>query len=155
MNKSRRSFIGSITVLTGAVFTGLGGLFKPAFSFAQRNTMAFSAESAADAIAGLFPNKQLMPSDAVQIDVHDLVENGAVVPIKINADLTAIESISILVEKNPNPLIAKFNLGPECSGFIATRIKVAQPSDIIAIVESGGKFYSQRKFVEVIEGGCG
>jgi sulfur-oxidizing protein SoxY len=155
MNKSRRSFIRTITVFTGAVCAWLYGLFKPVFAFTQRNAGAFTAESAVDAIAGLFPDKQIIPSDAVHIDVHDLVENGAVVPIKIMSDHADIESISILVENNPNPLIAKFNLGPECSGFIATRIKVAQPSNIIAIVESGGKLYSQRKFVEVIEGGCG
>ena len=137
------------------VFFGLGEFFKPVIAFVQRNTGAFSAESETDAIASLFPGQQLVPSDAIQIEVHDLVENGAVVPITINTNLPAIDSISILVEKNPNPLIAKFNLGPECSGFIATRIKVAEPSDIVAIVESEGKLYTGHKFVEVVEGGCG
>lgn len=155
MNKSRRFFVKTFCAITGMIIFGLGEFFKPVIAFAQRNAGAFSAESETDAIAGLFPGQQLVPSDAIQIDVHDLVENGAVVPITINTDLTAIDSISILVEKNPNPLIAKFNLGPECSGFIATRIKVAEPSDIIAIVESEGTLYSGRKFVEVIEGGCG
>ena len=155
MNKSRRFFVKAFCVITGTVFIGLGELLKPAIAFMQRNAGAFSAESETDAIAGLFPGKQLVPSDAIQIDVHDLVENGAVVPVRINTDLTAIDSISILVEKNPNPLIAKFNLGPECSGFIATRIKVAEPSDIVAIVESEGKLYTGHKFVEVVEGGCG
>ena len=103
------------------ILIGVGDLFKPAIAFVQRNVKAFSAESETDAVTSLFSDKQLVPSNAIHIDVHDLVENGAVVPIKINADLPAIDSISILVEKNPNPLIAKFNLGPECSGFIATR----------------------------------
>ena len=155
MNKSRRSFIKTFFVISGTIVTGFSGIFNHAVAFAQRNIKAFSAESGTDAIAVLFPGKQLVPSDAIHIDVHDLVENGAVVPVSISTDLAAIESISILVEKNPNPLIAKFNLGPECSGFIATRIKVAEPSDIIAIVESGGKLYTRRKFVEVVEGGCG
>lgn len=155
MNESRRSFIKILLLVTATIFTGLASIIRPATAFIQRNTKAFSAESETDAVANLFPGKQIVPSDAIQIDVHDLVENGAVVPIRINTDLEDVESISILVENNPNPLIAKFNLGPECSGFIATRIKVAQPSDIVAIIESGGKLYSRRKYVEVVEGGCG
>ena len=155
MNISRRSFVKTFCAVSGMILIGVGDLFKPAIAFVQRNVKAFSAESETDAVTSLFSDKQLVPSNAIHIDVHDLVENGAVVPIKINADLPAIDSISILVEKNPNPLIAKFNLGPECSGFIATRIKVAQPSDIVAIVESEGKLYTRRKFVEVVEGGCG
>jgi sulfur-oxidizing protein SoxY len=77
------------------------------------------------------------------------------VPLSITTKLPEATSITLLVEKNPNPFIARFNLGPGCSGFIATRIKVAQPSDIIAIVQSQGKLYNTRKFVEVVEGGCG
>ena len=96
-----------------------------------------------------------LPSDAIKIGVHEVIENGAVVPVKIDTDLPAVQSISIFVEHNPNPLIAHFDLSPECKGFIATRIKMNQPSDIIAIVQSDGKLYSKRKFVEVVEGGCG
>ena len=155
MDKTRRFLIKTFCAITGTMFIGLGDIFKSVAAFAQRNVRAFSENSETDAIGSLFPGEQLVPSDAIHIDVHDLVENGAVVPIKINTDLTGIESISILVEKNPNPLIAKFNLGPECSGFIATRIKVAEPSDIIVIVESEGTLYTRRKFVEVVAGGCG
>jgi sulfur-oxidizing protein SoxY len=155
MNSSRRSLIKIFLGIFGILFAGFNNLLKPVFAFAQRNNKAFSAETVTDAIDSLFPENQLIPSDAIQIDVHDVIENGAVVPVRINTDLPDTESISILVEKNPNPFIAKFNLGPDCSGFIATRIKVAEPADVIVIVESRGKLYSQRKFVEVVAGGCG
>ena len=87
--------------------------------------------------------------------MHDLVENGAVVPIKVNTDLPNVVSITILVEKNPNPLIANFNLTPACAGFVATRIKVGEPSNITTVVKSNDKLFSKSKFVEVVEGGCG
>ena len=87
--------------------------------------------------------------------VHGLVENVAVVPVKIKIDLRNVESITILVEKNPIPLIANFNMTPECAGFVATRIKVGETSTITVIVKSDGKLFSTKKFVEVIEGGCG
>ncbi|MGH8120430.1 MAG: thiosulfate oxidation carrier protein SoxY [Gammaproteobacteria bacterium] len=151
----RRSFIKNSLCLLGMVMAGMAGLLKPLVACAERNSKAFTAETEADAVSALFPDQNVLDGKAVQIDVHDVVENGAVVPLSITADLPDVQSITILVEKNPNPLIAKFNLGPGCSGFIATRIKVAEPSDIIAVVEAQGKLYSTRKFVEVITGGCG
>ena len=141
----------AITTITSGMFS----LLKPLTVFAARNQPAFSAETESDAIAAFFPGEQITESDAIEIGVHDVVENGAVVPVAISTKLPAVESITILAGKNPNPLIASFNLGPECSGFIATRIKVAEPSDIIAIVKSQGKLFGSRKFVEVIAGGCG
>ena len=155
MDKGRRRFIRQSAITFTAIICGISGLLKSAVAFAARNKAAFTAETETEAFAAAFPNQQIEPSDAITIDVHDVVENGAVVPVSITAKLPGVESITILVEKNPNPLIANFNLGPECSGFIATRIKVAQPSDIIAVVKSQGKLFSNRKFVEVITGGCG
>jgi sulfur-oxidizing protein SoxY len=155
MNKHRRLFIkGSMFAIT-AMTAGMFGLLKPLIAFAARNKEAFSAETEADAIAAFFPGEEIAASDAIEIGVHDVVENGAVVPVEIRTTLPDVESITILVEKNPNPLIASFNLSPECSGIIATRIKVAEPSDIVAVIRSNGKLFSTRKFVEVVAGGCG
>jgi sulfur-oxidizing protein SoxY len=155
MNTGRRLFIkGSLIAITAAA-TGVFSLLKPLVAFAAKNRKAFSAETEADALAAFFPGEGIAASDAIAIGVHDVVENGAVVPVEIRTTLPAVESITILAEKNPNPLIASFNLGPECSGFIATRIKVAEPSDIVAVVRSSGKLFSARKFVEVVAGGCG
>jgi sulfur-oxidizing protein SoxY len=136
-------------------FPVLGSLLRSAAALAEWNVDAFAAQTEREAIDIFFQNREIIPSDAIKIGVHEVIENGAVVPVKIDTDLPAVQSISIFVEHNPNPLIAHFDLSPECKGFIATRIKVGQPSDIIAIVQSEGKLYSKRKFVEVVEGGCG
>ncbi len=133
----------------------LGSLLRSVAVLAEWNVEAFSAQTETDALHNFFPGREIIASDAIKIGVRELIENGAVVPIKIETDLPAVQSISILVEKNPNPLIAHFELSPECKGFIATRIKVGTPSDVIAIVQSAGKLYSKRQFVEVVEGGCG
>ena len=146
----RRKFVKNLIAIP--VF---GSLLKSGAALAEWNVEAFAAETESEALDVFFSGRQVAESDAITISVHDLVENGAVVPIKIESDLPAVTSISIMVEKNPNPLIAHFDLSPECKAFIATRIKVGAPSDIIAIVQSGDKLYSKRKYVEVIEGGCG
>ncbi|MFT5131903.1 MAG: sulfur-oxidizing protein SoxY [Gammaproteobacteria bacterium] len=133
----------------------LGGLLKSVAARAEWNVDAFAAETEAEALNIIFPGREVISSDAIRIGVHDLVENGAVVPVKIECDLPAVSSISILVEKNPNALVAHFDLSPECKAFVATRIKVGAPSDIIAVVQSEGKLYSKRQFVTVVDGGCG
>ena len=156
MNITRRNFISRLVSGVAIVLAGAGSLLKPILAFADWNVDAFNAETEKDALAEFFPGHgEITPSDAITISVHDLVENGAVVPIKVNTELPNVESIAIMVEKNPNPLIANFNLSPVCSGFVATRIKVGEPSNITAIVKSDGKLFSATKFVEVIEGGCG
>ena len=155
MNLPRRLFIKGSVIALAAISTGVFSLLKPLVAFAARNKAAFSAETETDALAAFYPGEEIAASDAIEIGVHDVVENGAVVPVEIKTTLPDVKSITILVEKNPNPLIASFNLSPECSGIIATRIKVAEPSDILAVVRSNGKLFSARKFVEVVAGGCG
>lgn len=151
----RRSFLKLFASCSTLLVSGIYGILKPLTALADWNTDAFSATTKQDAIEKFFPDKTIMPDDSINIGVYDLVENGAVVPVKIETEKTDVDSITILVEHNPNPLIASFNLGKECPGFIATRIKMDKSSDIIAVIESQGKLYSARKFVEVLEGGCG
>jgi sulfur-oxidizing protein SoxY len=133
---------------------GAALLLRPLLAAAGWNTAAFSATTEKDALAALFPGEAIGTSDAIRIETHDVVENGAFVPVKIEAALPGVDLISIVVEKNPNPLIAQFELGPRCRGFIATRIKVGEPSDLVAVVRSQGRLFSKRRFVEVVEGGC-
>ena len=133
----------------------VSGLLKPIAVFAKWNEAAFSAIDFDEAIAAYFPDQEIKESEQIKIGVHPIVENGAVVPVKVKTDLPNIESITIFVDKNPNPLIANFDLSPGCVGFISTRIKIQQASNIIVTVKSNGAIFSTRKFIEVHEGGCG
>lgn len=155
MKITRRNFISSLVSKASLILAGASGLLKPMLALADWNVDAFSAKTETDALSAFFPGLTITPSDAITISVHNLVENGAVVPIKVKTDLPDVESITILAEKNPNPLIANFNLTPACVGFVATRIKVGEPSTITAVVKSNGELFSAKKFVEVVEGGCG
>ena len=151
MKIARRTFMNRLTSGTAIIVAGIGGLLKPILAFADRNVDAFNAKSESYALEEFFPGLTVTPSDAITIGVYDLVENGAVVPIKVNTGLPNVESITILVEKNPSPLIANFNLTPACAGFVATRIKVGEPSNITAIVNSAGKLFSATTFVEFVK----
>lgn len=138
---------------TGSVF--FTGLMKPFIALAKWNQAAFDATDFDSALNQYFPDQIVKDTDKITIDVHSEIENGAVVPIKIKTKLNKPESITIFVEKNPTPLIANFNLYPGCLGNVSTRIKMENPSDIIVIVKSEGRYYRTKKFVVVHEGGCG
>lgn len=131
------------------------GLLKPIMAFAEWNKAAFTAVDFDKAVAAYFPDHKIQSSNQITIGVHPIVENGAVVPVKINTDISNVESITIFVDKNPNPLIANFDLSPDCIGFVSTRIKVQQPSNIVAIVKNDKGVFSKSTFIEVHEGGCG
>ena len=131
------------------------GLTRPLLAFAKWNKAAFTATTFEDAINAYFPEQKIIDSDQINIGVHPVVENGAVVPVKVETTIENPLSITLFVDKNPNPLIANFDLSPNSIGFISTRIKVQEPSNIIATVKTDNAVYITRTFIEVHEGGCG
>jgi sulfur-oxidizing protein SoxY len=145
----------SLKALTSGSLILLSGLLKPVIALAKWNEAAFAATDFDNAINNYFPDAHIQETDQITISVHPVIENGAVVPVKINTDLENPESITIFVDKNPTPLIANFDLSPHCLGFVSTRIKMEQPSNINVVVKSGVELYKTKTFVEVHEGGCG
>jgi sulfur-oxidizing protein SoxY len=85
----------------------------------------------------------------------DIAENGAVVPISVESSLPNVKRIIILVEENPTPMTAAFNLGEGVKADVSTRIKMGKTSNVVALVESNGNIYAARKNVKVTIGGCG
>jgi len=151
----RRTFLkGSVAV--GVIGTALGaGLLTPRVVMAAWPKNAFEAKSVDAALDALTGSHALEGSDKISIRAPDIAENGAVVPVSVTTDIPNIESISILAEKNANPLTASFVLGKGALGFVSTRIKMGKTSSVIAVVKAGGKLYSTGKEVKVTIGGCG
>jgi sulfur-oxidizing protein SoxY len=85
----------------------------------------------------------------------DIAENGAVVPVGVTSTIPKTESIAILIEKNPNMVAAIFDIPPGTDPSLSTRVKMAQTSNIYALVKADGKFYVATKEVKVTLGGCG
>ena len=149
-------------ILKGAAsvaLVGLGNLpFSLAPAFAAANDKypedAFKQRSDADAIKALY-GKTAEPSDKVKMDAPEIAENGAVVPISVSSTLPDVTSISILVAENPNALAASYRIPAGTLPSVANRLKMAKTTNVIAIVEAGGKLYSTSKEVKVTVGGCG
>ena len=111
-------------------------------------------KSDAEAIKALY-GKTAEPSDKVKLDAPEIAENGAVVPISVSSSLGDVTSISILVSENPNALAASYKIAAGTVPSVANRLKMAKTTNVIAIVEAGGKLYSTTKEVKVTVGGCG
>ncbi len=152
MDITRRIFLKN-TLAGSAVVLGMS-LLPPAV-MAEWPKAAFDAKSVEEVLQALFQNPAAEDTDKVSVEAPDIAENGAVVEIKVNTSLPKAESVTILAEKNPIPLVAQFNLSEGTEGFIATRIKMAESGNIIAVVKSEGKLYAARKAVKVTVGGCG
>ena len=123
--------------------------------FAARNVPAFEAAAFDNAVKALFGAKSVTASDEVTLKVPDIAENGAVVPVTVSTTMEGVKSITLLVVENPNPLSARFNLTPNVSPAISTRIKMGHSSDVIAAVETDSGVFIATKNVKVTIGGCG
>jgi sulfur-oxidizing protein SoxY len=149
-------------ILKGAATVALIGLgniplgFASAFAAANDKYPedAFKAKSDADAVKSLY-GKTAEPSDKVKLDAPEIAENGSVVPISVTTTLADVTSISFLVSENPNALAASYKIPAGTLPGVANRLKMAKTSNVIAIVEAGGKLYSATKEVKVTVGGCG
>jgi sulfur-oxidizing protein SoxY len=145
--------------VASVALVGLGQLpFGVAPAFAAANDKypeeAFKQKAEADAIKALY-GKTAEPSDKVKLDAPEIAENGAVVPISLTTTLADVTSISFLVSENPSALAASYQIPPGTMPSVANRLKMAKTSNVIAIVEAGGKLYSATKEVKVTVGGCG
>jgi len=131
------------------------GLLKPREAFAQQwNKAAFESKSVAATLKALGGSGST-ESAQIQITAPDIAENGAVVPITIESGIPKTQAIAILIEKNPNTLSADFDIPEGTDPFITTRVKMAETSNIYAVVMADGKYFHTVKEIKVTLGGCG
>ncbi len=108
-----------------------------------------------DALKGVFGSSATSASKAIKIKAPLQAENGAVVPVAVDASaIKGAEGVAILVEKNPAPLAAAV-MTPGAQGYFSVRIKMGKTSPVVAVVKAGGKLHSAKKTIKVTVGGCG
>ena len=97
----------------------------------------------------------------VKLDVPPLVENGNTVPMTVSvaSPMTSddhVKSIHVFNEKNPQPNIGNFYLGPRAGrAQISTRIRLADSQKIVAIAHlADGSFWSVSVDVVVTLAAC-
>ncbi len=155
MYKGRRDLLkagGGAGVLALAA---AAGIVKPGEALAQEwNKAAFDTKSVADTVKALGGGAST-PSSAIEITAPDIAENGAVVPVAVESRLPKTQAIAILIEKNPNTLSAEFEIPAGTDPFVSTRVKMAETSNVHALVIADGKYFHAVKEIKVTIGGCG
>jgi len=140
----------------GVLAMGLvSGLVKSSNAMAaQWNSAGFESKAMADALKALGAGKPVESRDIVII-APEIAENGAVVPVAVTSRIPNTQQISIIAEKNPRPLMATFDVSNGGEGYVSTRIKMGETSNVWAVVKADGNFYAAKKEVKITVGGCG
>ncbi len=155
MNTKRRTFLQGASAAGTVAVAVAAGLLKPSEVLAAEwNKAAFEAKGVPDALKVLNASGPADSQDIV-IKAPDIAENGAVVPVEVTSKIAGTSSISLLVEKNAAPLTASFDLSNGADGYVSTRIKMGQTSNVRVVVKAGTKSYTAVKEVKVTIGGCG
>jgi len=97
----------------------------------------------------------------IKLDIPPLVENGNTVPmtVSVSSPMTPddfVRSIHVFNEKNPQPNVGNYYLGPRAGrAQISTRIRLADSQKVVAIARlSDGSFWSATADVVVTLAAC-
>jgi len=94
-------------------------------------------------------------TNAIRIKAPDIAVDGASVFIDISCALPEVDSLFVFVDRNPQPVIAAFQIAPEVLPALQMRIKVSKTAQVWVVARSAGQFYKTAKAVKVTIGGCG
>ena len=145
-----------VVAIGGAyVATFAAAWLRPVYLLAAEwNKTAFEAKVLAETMKSIGA-ASVADSDRIQLKAPEIAENGAIVPVEITSRIPGTQSIYIIADKNPQPLVAIFDMEAGLEPFISTRIKMGESSKIRVLVRSAGKFYMTTQEVKVTIGGCG
>jgi sulfur-oxidizing protein SoxY len=152
MDDQRRTLLKAASTL--AAFLAVG-LLRPVLAFAAAwNKDAFGAKNLGDALKGIGVAETATSKD-LMIEAPQIAENGAVVPIEITSNIPGTTSIAVLIDKNPFPLVGKFDFMEGALPFVKVNVKMGETSDVRVVAAAGGRNYVATKEIKVTIGGCG
>jgi sulfur-oxidizing protein SoxY len=142
--------------------TGVGGLigsFGVAPTVILRPAAATPASMAA--VIHQLVGEAAVRQGKVKLDIPPLVENGNAVSLAVSVDSPMTESdhvksVHIFNEKNPQPNVTIFHLGPRAGrARVSTRIRLASSQTVVAIARlSDDSFWSDSVDVMVTLAAC-
>ena len=122
---------------------------------------AAATPAAMDEAIRMLVGKATVKRGRVKLELPPIVENGNTVPLTVSVESPMtqadhVESIHIFNQKNPQPYVAAFYLGPRAGkAYIATRIRLADSQRLVAIARlSDGSFCSDSADVIVTLAAC-
>src|SRR6202047_2808136 len=112
-------------------------------------------------VQDIFNNRPMNDgADVIAIEMPYRAEDAAIVPVTLRTKLSPgdtrrVKTITLVIDQNPAPMAAKFELGPDANvSEISTRVRVNNYTDVHAVAElSDGKLYMTKTYVKA-SGGC-
>lgn len=112
-------------------------------------------------VQDIFNNRTINDGgDVLSIEMPYRAEDAAIVPVTLRSKLAPddarhLKTITLVIDQNPAPMAAKFELGPDARvSEISTRVRVNSYTNVHAVAElSDGKFYMVKTYVKA-SGGC-
>jgi sulfur-oxidizing protein SoxY len=112
-------------------------------------------------VQDIFKNRPINDgNDVIAIEMPYRAEDAAIVPVTLRSKLApddsrSLQTITLVIDQNPAPMAAKFELGPDAKvSEISTRVRVNNYTNVHAVAElSDGKLYMVKTFVKA-SGGC-
>jgi sulfur-oxidizing protein SoxY len=148
---SRREFL----LAAGGVAVGIG--LGPVITVDPARATPATMQEAIQKVVG---SARVTPGK-VKLELPPLSENGNAVPLTVSVESAMTEAehvraIHLFTEKNPQPNVASFFLGPRAGrARVATRIRLADTQTVVAISElSDGSFWSGSADVVVTLAAC-
>lgn len=133
-------------LLTGAVATVV---WRP----------ASATPESMSAVIHTFTGGVVVRNGRVKLELSPLVENGNTVPVTVtvpDADGTSVRRLALFTERNPQPEVAVFTLGPLAGrAQVATRMRLATSQTVVALAQmADGSVWQQRMGVVVTLAAC-
>ena len=155
----RRDFLthsSGATAVALAAMTGLPAAYaQTTVNAAGWNKAAFDSKTLADAAKAMGATGAPVESKDLLLRAPEIAENGNVVRIGAQSNITGTTQIAFVVEKNPSALAAMFDVPAGTDANVETNIKMGQSSNVYALAKAGDKYYFAVKEVKVTLGGCG
>lgn len=154
MHPHRRELLKGAVSL-GALGVAVGAGLLPEAARAAWPEAAFTTRKEKKAMT-LTEGGDAITMSHVRVTAPQLAENGAVVPVSVEADLPNVVSIALFAEENPFPLNSEFELRPGVLPYVSTRVRLAKSQHVMGVVKTAdGKLYGGKALVKVTIGGCG
>jgi len=113
-----------------------------------------------EAVRSVIGSARVTPGK-VKLELPPLIENGNAVPLTITVDSPMtdaqhVRAVHIFTEKNPQPYVVSFHLGPRAGrARVSTRMRLADSQTVLAICElSDGSFWSDSAGIVVTLAAC-
>jgi sulfur-oxidizing protein SoxY len=153
----RRKFLGAVGRTAGGA---LAASLLPEALFAQAPPVFVQNADSQALVKSVTRGKEARVG-RVKLELPLLADNGNSVPMKVSvespmSEADHVKTIRLLSERNPEPQMATFHLGPRAGAAeIASRVRLAGSQRVVALAEmSDGSFWMGTADVTVTLSAC-